>query len=656
MAQPVRQEVFFVFVPGRNGEEHCLPCLGKPEADNVRSLRKSIGKKARSAGALARSHRVSALKLVFADQLAVELVNSEPLTVLTTIFQNTSGEQWRRLGSGVQPRLVAVVKEKGVQTPETRGPPTQTDQAVQTPVRDTEGPVRRPEKRQREERVSACDGGPQAKRPKSTGADISGKANQEGAPRESRPNDASQERDGRNTESGDGVGGREAQRRSVGNTSGAAASNLAAGVEGAKPDIKRKTVKKVKIELSESSESEHPSRAEGGRGGSDVAGEPQQPPGKAPNEARAPEGRSGRARDVQSDCGVLKQEEGVERRGVVRGEGPKVDKGGGRGIGGGASREPKRPEAAVSHVRTKEMEPEGSEVDADACDECGNEENPELLVRCAEAECATVAHIYCISEEMDEVPGADWFCDGCEERNEADKTGGHQETTSARRGVKRGEAESVERLGQRRTIFRDGRGGGRGEDVQRNGGGSIHGKVARGGSGVQGAKRKAYLIGGPPTCQHEGCGRRAWYTLRGDGVYPRVCHSHKLQGMVQKTGSTCEILNCQQGAGYNFPGQKGRRRCGKHKEEGMFTLSSLCEVSGCHCVASYRSSEGQRFTRCSLHKVKGTMIPARRCKQPGCLVTGHYGYAGRGREFCKEHSARGMVHHPLVKRGPKRRR
>lgn len=43
MAQPERQEVFFVFVPGLNGEEHCLPCLGKPDVENVRKLRKSIG-------------------------------------------------------------------------------------------------------------------------------------------------------------------------------------------------------------------------------------------------------------------------------------------------------------------------------------------------------------------------------------------------------------------------------------------------------------------------------------------------------------------------------------------------------------------------------------------------------------------------------------
>lgn len=89
-------------------------------------------KKARAAGILLKSQRISALRLHFETPPAAELVNSEALAVVTTILQNTSGEHWRGLGSGVRPRLVAVVKEDCV-----RGLPTGdrvgvTDQAEQT--------------------------------------------------------------------------------------------------------------------------------------------------------------------------------------------------------------------------------------------------------------------------------------------------------------------------------------------------------------------------------------------------------------------------------------------------------------------------------------------------------------------------------------------
>lgn len=40
------------------------------------------------------------------------LVDDEPLAMVTSIFRNTSGEQWRTLGTEVWPRLVAVVTTK----------------------------------------------------------------------------------------------------------------------------------------------------------------------------------------------------------------------------------------------------------------------------------------------------------------------------------------------------------------------------------------------------------------------------------------------------------------------------------------------------------------------------------------------------------------
>lgn len=42
MAESVRRDIFYVFVAGQDGEEHCLPHSGNPGTDTVRNLRRSI--------------------------------------------------------------------------------------------------------------------------------------------------------------------------------------------------------------------------------------------------------------------------------------------------------------------------------------------------------------------------------------------------------------------------------------------------------------------------------------------------------------------------------------------------------------------------------------------------------------------------------------
>jgi hypothetical protein len=71
-----------------------------------------VQKKSRALRILSSSQRISALRLVFKNQAEVVLVDNEPLAMVTSIFHNTSGEQWRTLGTGVWPRLVAVVTAK----------------------------------------------------------------------------------------------------------------------------------------------------------------------------------------------------------------------------------------------------------------------------------------------------------------------------------------------------------------------------------------------------------------------------------------------------------------------------------------------------------------------------------------------------------------
>ncbi|GAQ87694.1 hypothetical protein KFL_003700140 [Klebsormidium nitens] len=63
-----------------------------------------------------------------------------------------------------------------------------------------------------------------------------------------------------------------------------------------------------------------------------------------------------------------------------------------------------------------------SEDDADLCDDCGSAENPELLLRCAGAGCATTVHVYCCGEEMDEMPTGAWLCGECKKGRHGGRT------------------------------------------------------------------------------------------------------------------------------------------------------------------------------------------------------------------------------------------
>jgi hypothetical protein len=62
-------------------------------------------------GVLASNDHISALKLVYKAPPDVDLVENERLSVLTSIFHHTSGNEWRKQGPGVWPRLVAVLSK-----------------------------------------------------------------------------------------------------------------------------------------------------------------------------------------------------------------------------------------------------------------------------------------------------------------------------------------------------------------------------------------------------------------------------------------------------------------------------------------------------------------------------------------------------------------
>jgi hypothetical protein len=87
--------------------------------------------------------------------------------------------------------------------------------------------------------------------------------------------------------------------------------------------------------------------------------------------------------------------------------------------------------------------------DDDMCDECGEEENQDLLLRCATEKCATVVHVYCLEGEIEEMPSGDWFCPECEEAMKSKVRISRRECVSDAPAA-RVEVESRE--GERRTM------------------------------------------------------------------------------------------------------------------------------------------------------------------------------------------------------------
>jgi hypothetical protein len=289
-----------------------------------------------------------------------------------------------------------------------------------------------------------------------------------------------------------------------------------------------------------------------------------------------------------------------------------------------------RKERNVGKEQFQQMGPAKESASGQAvllCDECDNAENQELMLRCAARGCSTIVHVYCLDGEMEAMPTGEWFCTKCEiGREEQNGREGRHSASRSRRGSERGPSVTKPEVST--------------EPGQQ--GGSGH--------------RSRYVLGGPPVCQQPGCTARAWYGehQRGTAV-PEVCYMHKSPGMVRKRAPICEVRGCTKVASYDFPGEKGRRRCNAHKEDGMFNLPRLCEFKGCLLVASFGSSLGRKSTRCSLHRCDGMVTIKTLCREHGCSARARYGYSGLGAQFCRQHSQEGMIHDPHGKSGLQRR-
>ena len=146
----------------------------------------------------------------------------------------------------------------------------------------------------------------------------------------------------------------------------------------------------------------------------------------------------------------------------------------------------------------------------------------------------------------------------------------------------------------------------------------------------------------PKQCEVPDCTTRANYNFPGERG-GRRCAKHKLKKMENIYKKECEDKDCTTDASYNFLGANGFRFCKRHKLKDMKNLrSKKCKL--CSKIPSYGASGVREY--CGEHKDDETMvlIGKRTCEHDGCSVIPCFNEKGfdKGR-FCATHQLKDMV-------------
>ena len=145
------------------------------------------------------------------------------------------------------------------------------------------------------------------------------------------------------------------------------------------------------------------------------------------------------------------------------------------------------------------------------------------------------------------------------------------------------------------------------------------------------------------SCQIIDCNIRAYYNF--PKPQPGIrCSAHRLNGMVNVYNKTCLEEGCLKRPLYNYPNEKRGVTCKEHSENGMMDLQN----KKCHCgkAAGYNYI-GEKGKFCLAHSLEGMVLVNKNiCKHAGCTITARYNFpsAKRSGKFCFAHKSTGMIH------------
>jgi hypothetical protein len=128
-------------------------------------------------------------------------------------------------------------------------------------------------------------------------------------------------------------------------------------------------------------------------------------------------------------------------------------------------------------------------------------------------------------------------------------------------------------------------------------------------------------------CNHPDCNKHANFNNLGE-KRRKFCAKHKEEGMVDVTHAKCNHPDCNKRAHFNNLGEKRGKFCAKHKEEGMVDVTNIkCNHPDCNKQANFNNLGEKRGKFCAEHKEKGMVdITHTKCKSDWCdtLVTKKY--------------------------------
>ena len=146
------------------------------------------------------------------------------------------------------------------------------------------------------------------------------------------------------------------------------------------------------------------------------------------------------------------------------------------------------------------------------------------------------------------------------------------------------------------------------------------------------------------SCEIIDCNVRAYYNF--PNTQPGIrCATHRLSNMINIYNKTCREESCLKRPLYNFPTEKRGVTCKEHSEKGFVDLQNpKCPVCNKYGGFNY---PGQKGIYCAKHASPGMILTNKTiCKHEGCTITAKYNLpsAKKTGKYCFAHKLIGMIH------------
>jgi len=150
---------------------------------------------------------------------------------------------------------------------------------------------------------------------------------------------------------------------------------------------------------------------------------------------------------------------------------------------------------------------------------------------------------------------------------------------------------------------------------------------------------------GKGICREEKCTLQGCFNFPGEKER-LYCSKHKLQGMIDIAHKRCIFKGCDTRASFNIKGEKTGLYCYQHKiQEMVNVVSKRCSFEDCDTAACFNIKGQKTALYCSKHKITAMVdIKNKKCAFESC--TAHPNYNVKSEKtalYCSKHKIFGMI-------------